>query len=239
MALAEHLKQELVVGLYDRGAEQPSSKRVLDIGSSKILKSGIWSPYLVNLRTALSVDTESAVPIDRQRRVISLLVQAVGGEIDDLAKRHGFFHVYGPPEAGTPLASAVAGANGHSLLWRRVVPKPGYGSHQTLEGIYLPGQQVVQVDDVVTTAGTKVEEAEFLRSNELNSIAVAIVFDREQGGARAIAETGMDFGAALGATAAFGYLLDANRLTQSEHDYLVEYTNNPAPRSEPSDFPWK
>jgi orotate phosphoribosyltransferase len=241
VALPEHLAQELVVGLYDRGAELPSKQRILDIGTSKILKSKIWSPYLVNLRPALSLDSQSQMPRERQKRVKGLLLESVGTELDLLTEEDGvtFDHIFGPPEAGTPLASAVSGVSGHSLLWKRVIPKGDYGSHEDLEGVYFDGQDVVEVDDVVTKADTKREAAEFLASCGLNAVGVVIAFDREQGGSKAIEDMGMKVRAALRAKAAFAYLLDAGRLTQAQHDFLVDYTVNPAPLEEPADHPWK
>jgi hypothetical protein len=76
MALPEHELQELVVGLYDRGVDQPHERRIIDIGVSKILKSGIWSPYVVNFRPALSLDENSSVSMNQQRRTKRLLLEA-------------------------------------------------------------------------------------------------------------------------------------------------------------------
>ncbi len=239
MALAEHEAQELVVGLHERGANLPSSQRILDIGTSKILKSKIWSPYLVNFRPALSVDTSSELSVKQQKRIKTLLLGSIGIELDLLAEEVSFDHIFGPPEAGTPLASAVSGVSGYSLLWQRVKPKGDYGSHQDLEGIYFPGQKVVEVDDVVTTGGTKHEAVAFLADYELTVPGVVIGFDREQGGRKAVEAAGMKVRAALGAITTFEYLLEAGRLTQTEHDFLVDYTVNPAPLEEPVDHPWK
>jgi orotate phosphoribosyltransferase len=239
MALGEHEKQDLVVGLYDRGEGLESQRRILDIGTSKILKSGIWSPYLVNLRPALSVDSQSVVSREDQTDIKNLLLQSMAEELCNLSDKVPFDHIFGLPEAGTPLAAAVSGAGGDSLLWQRVKPKEGYGSHQTLEGVYFKGQSVALVDDVATSGGTAETGVEFLTSNGLIANGMTIFFDREQGGAEAIKKTGLTLYSVIGATASFGYLLDGRRITKVEHDYLVDYTNNPAPTSEPASHPWK
>ncbi|HET9174657.1 MAG TPA: hypothetical protein VFN56_05285 [Candidatus Saccharimonadales bacterium] len=237
-------RQELVVGLFDRGADVPPERRIFDIGTWKPLRSGIWTPYVVNFRPALSIDTHSTLPVQRQRLFKSLLLEAIGDELDMLTSDDGITvdHIFGPPQAGTALASAVSGISGHSLLWQRLQeegnPKT-YGNHCELEGIYHPSQNVVEVDDVITTGGAKKAGRDFLAAYGLSVPAVVIGFDREQGGREGIESDGLHLRAALGATATFAYLRDARRITKTEHDYLVEYTQSPAPLSKPADHPWK
>lgn len=239
MALPENLRQDVVVGLYDRGKNLHPRRRIINIGTSTMLKSGIWSPYLINMRPALSIDEKSEIPVPQQRRAKTLLLDAMAAELDSLEQEVPFSHVFGLPEAGTPLASAVSGVSGHSLLWQRVVPKEGYGSHQQLEGVHYPSQQVIEIDDVVTTGETKHEGAEFLAGYGLTVPGVVIAFDREQGGREAVESRGMLLRAAFGVTAVFGYLHDARRITTQEHHYLVDYTRGAPPIEEPHSHPWK
>ena len=91
MALSEHEKEELVVGLYARGDGLDPSRRILDIGTSKILKSEIWSPYLVNFRPVLSVDEHSQVPIRQQKRIKTLFLEAMSDELSYFNHSLGFF----------------------------------------------------------------------------------------------------------------------------------------------------
>ncbi len=238
MAEFEHT-QELVTGLYERGLTLPPKNQIIRIGTSVILKSGIWSPYLINMRPALSVDTRSGMPVDKQTHLKSLLIESVAHELDEINSERPFDHIFGSPEAGTPLASSLAAIGGFSLLWKRVIPKPGYGSHELLEGIYYPGQKVAQVDDVVTRADTKREADEFLRECDLESTDIAVFADREQGGRQAVEAMGLNLRSAVGAKALFEYLADDGMISESERDYLIQYTNNPNPPTEdPMDHPW-
>jgi uridine monophosphate synthetase len=240
MALREDLMQDLVVDLYDRGEGLPSDKRILDIGTSKILKSGIWSPYLVNLRPVLSADVKSEVDTIHQLHNRDTLLQAMTEKLDDYARDVPFFHIFGLPEAGTPLASALAARSGRSLLWQRVKPKDSYGTHGDLEGVHYPGQTVIEIDDVVTTGDTKNEGAGFLAGYGLSTYGAVIAFDRDQGGREAVESMGIKVKAALGATAVFGYLLDAGRISTSEYSFLIDYTlRTPYPTKEPTKHPWK
>lgn len=238
MARFEHM-EEMVVGLYERGLGGDPKDKILDIGVSKILKSGIWSPYLVNFRPALSVDNRSTVSVPKQEQSKSWLLESFCTPLDELKAAQRFDHIYGPPETGTPLAAAVSGIGGYSLLWRRVEAKPGYGSHQMLEGVYYPGQEVCEVDDVVTLGETKKSEAEFLGSIGLSTNTLVVGVDREQGGRQAMEAEGWVVEAAMRATEIFEILAEAKYLNDAEFDFLMDYTRNPAPLTEPADHPWR
>lgn len=231
--------EELIVGLDRRGEGLPKEKRLLNMTTSKILKNGWWSPWLVNLRPALSLDARSDMPRSEQGHVKGLLLDALSGTVDKLEEDRPADHVYGPPENGTPLAAAVSGRDGRSLLWRRVIEKPGYGAHQMLEGAYYEGEDVTQIDDVMTSGLTKEEEAAFLGSLGLGSNRVAVGVDRQQGGMEAMEAKGWKVGAALQASEIFDALHANGRLSQEEYDYLVAYTAlDQYPTEDPHDYPW-
>lgn len=238
MSNFEH-NEELIVGLYDRGVGVAPNDKIFDIGVSKILKSKIWSPYLVNMRPALSIDYLAAMAVEKQQRIKKLMLGSMCLSLDGIQKVRPFQHIYGEPEAGTPLASALSAEGGYSLLWKRVVAKPGYGTHQLLEGVHHPGEKVAQIDDVVTLGTTKREADEFLKACDLKTADVAVFVNREQGGQAALESMGLHLDSALTATAIFDALHINRRLTTTEHDFLIDYTTNPAPFEEPADHPWK
>lgn len=231
--------EEMIVGLYDRGMGGDPADKIFDIGVSKKLKSGIWSPYLVNVRPALSIDHQNVMPIDKQVHIKSLMLSAMCMELGRVASKRPFQHIYGEPEAGTPFAAAIAAYGEYSQLWKRVIAKPGYGSHQLLEGVHHPGELVTQIDDVVTLGTTKREADIFLRECNLISNDVVVFVDREQGGRAAVEEMGLHLSAAVGALTLFAALEANQRITPTEADFLRDYTLNPPTTVEPTDHPWK
>jgi len=232
---------ELAVELYDRGKDLPPAARILDIGTSRIFKSGMWSPYLVNFRPVLSYDARSEVSREKQLETRNSLLKEYGVRLQSLEAISGekIDHIFGPAEAGTPLAAAIGGLCGFSVLWERVANKESFGSHQTLEGILLPGQRVVVIDDVVTTGLTKREGREMIQA--ANGIAddVVVGFDRCQGGREAVLDMGMTFSSVLNAYDVFAALYDNDRLTAGECDFLIEYTTSAPIFEEPAIHPWK
>ncbi|HTE22026.1 MAG TPA: hypothetical protein VK674_03215 [Candidatus Limnocylindria bacterium] len=234
--------EELVVGLYQRGIDLVPENRIITIGVPKILNSGIWSPYLVNLRLALSRDTASKLGLMRQAHLTDLMLGAYVDRLDRASRlAGGFDHIYGDPEAGTPLAAAIAAKGSFSNIWRRVDTgsKMDRGSHAELEGAVYSGQVVVQVDDVATSGQTGVEGKNFLGKHGLSSEHLVVLGDREQGAAEELEKSEITLHAAFGATAMFGYLHEAGLLTRTEHEFLIDYTQGVPPTAEPLDHPWK
>ncbi len=223
--------------MYERGLDAPLSRRFISFGSFT-LKSGLWSPYFVNIRPILSFDPESRQPIDKQRRITGLFLDQCCEKLDDIETKVSFDHIYGPPEAGTPLAAAIAAKSGRSLLWRRVVDKSNRGVHAALEGVYYPGQKVAGIDDVISLATAKQEENEFLDDCGLEMIGTVVGVDREMGGRQTMEDLGWEVRDVLSATAIFNGLQQANILTEAQRDFLLEYSANPGQYAmEPSDNP--
>jgi orotate phosphoribosyltransferase len=238
MADFEHA-EELAVGLYERGVDAMPSGKIIAFGDFT-LKSGHWSPWFVNTRPIFSFDAGSAQPIERQARLRSLFVERYAENIDDLEATTGRVdHLYGPPEAGTPLASAIAYTAGRSLLWRRVKDKSGRGIHATIEGVYYEGQKVLQIDDVISKATTKKEEEQVLSANGLITVGAAIGVDREMGGRQAMEDDGWEIRDVMNASGMFSALHTGGVLTDTQYQYLVDYTANDAPASPPADHPFR
>ncbi|MDR0955749.1 MAG: hypothetical protein LBM73_01325 [Candidatus Nomurabacteria bacterium] len=111
---------------------------------------------------------------------------------DDNARHTGepIDQVFGQPQAMTGFTLAAAIQSRMSALWGRV-PEPGktYGQHMPIEGRFEPGQTVIMADDVVTDGRSKREGFNDLRQAWLRPAGVALLFDRQEGGAQWIENT--------------------------------------------------
>jgi orotate phosphoribosyltransferase len=73
-----------------------------------------------------------------------------------------------------------------------------YGDHDVIEGDLIDGDNIVIVDDLITDGGSKLiakELIEYAKKEKKISITcknVAVVIDREQGGAEELKEAGLD-----------------------------------------------
>ncbi len=96
-----------------------------------------------------------------------------------------------------PITAAVvtmAGVRGLPLKGFLVRKQPkDHGTGKYIEGPVSPGDDVVIVEDVVTTGGSSLEAIERAETFGLNVKRVIAIIDRLEGGAAAFAARGYDF----------------------------------------------
>jgi orotate phosphoribosyltransferase len=122
------------------------------------------------------------------------LLAGLGRELGALVREHApdAELLAGPELGAVPLAAVTAiDANLPYLLVRKEAKE--YGTAKRLEGVFEPGQRVCVIEDVVTSGGALLSAVEALREANLDVSAAICVVDREEGGADAIAEAGVEF----------------------------------------------
>lgn len=102
---------------------------------------------------------------------------------DRLAERipPGYDRLAGPELGAVPLATAVALASGMAFVIVRKGAK-GYGTSRLIEGEFQPGERVLLVEDVISTAGEALRASAILREAGATVDRVLAVIDREQDG---------------------------------------------------------
>jgi uridine monophosphate synthetase len=145
------------------------------------LKSGITSPFYVDLRVVISFPD-----------VLARIGRDMAVEVD----RHGADRIAGIPYAGLPLAVAATLAGGVPLIYARREEK-GYGTRRRIEGLFEPGERVVVVDDIVTDGASKFEAIQPLEEAGLVVKDLVVLVDREQGGREILAARGYGLHALL------------------------------------------
>ncbi len=91
-----------------------------------------------------------------------------------------------------PLAIALALETGIPYVMIRK-EKKDHGTEKLIEGDLNPGDRVLVVEDVITTAGSSIKAIGTLRKAEAEVSYVISVIDREGGGAENLAEAGVKF----------------------------------------------
>jgi orotate phosphoribosyltransferase len=102
----------------------------------------------------------------------------------------GAVRLAGPELGAVPLATAASLESGLPFLIVRNEPK-AYGTGNRLEGAFDEGDLVCLIEDVVTSGGAAVASVEALREAGLAVRNAVCVVDREEGGAEALAATGV------------------------------------------------
>ena len=100
-----------------------------------------------------------------------------------------------------PITAAVitmAGVRGLPLKGFLVRKEAkGHGTNRYIEGPVSPGDDVVIVEDVVTTGGSSLEAIERVEAFGLKVTRVVAIIDRMEGGAEAFAAKGYPFSSLL------------------------------------------
>ncbi len=161
---------ELTVALKDCGAIQYGDFT---------LASGAKSEYYIDIKKA-STNPKVLYMISIQ---MAELMQEKNIRPDRIA---------GVVLGSVPLAAALSLATGIPYVMVRK-EKKDHGTGKLIEGDLNPGDKVLVVEDVVTTAGSSIAAIKTLRENGAVVDTALSVIDRESGGEQNYAEIGVKF----------------------------------------------
>ncbi len=146
----------------------------LKLGRFK-LKSGKISPFYLDLRKII------ANP--------SLLVKIADAYIK-LAEILEFNRIAAIPVAAIPIATAISLKTGIPFIYPRIVPKD-HGSGNRIEGSFKKGERVLLIDDLITTAKSKLEAIEILHEEGLIVSDLIVLIERDKRGREELAKQGI------------------------------------------------
>lgn len=175
------------------------------------LKSGLVSPFYIDLRQAQSFPDTFAAIIDAYAEMLADTDESV--------------FLAGVPEAATPLAAALGYKLHRKLLQPRKVVKD-HGTKSSVEGAFTDGDMVVLVDDLITKGDSKLEAIAQVEEAGLVIEKFIVLIDREQGGLDMIREKGYKIEAAFGITQLVESLYSQARISESQHDTVLEFIKN-------------
>ncbi len=181
---------------------------VLKFGTFK-LTSGEISPYYMDLRIVPSFP-------DAFRRIcdlyIDLIKTAVGTE--------GFDRIAGIPTAGISFASIAAYHLKKPFLYVRTTERE-HGRGRSVEGILLPGNRVLLMDDLITKGGSILKVAEAVRAEGGLVTDAVVLMDREENGKQNLIEDGIKLHYLLTTSELARKLYDIDAITREQLNIII------------------
>lgn len=153
------------------------------------LSSGKRSRYYVDIKKAIT-----------DPHVLGLTAELMAGE---LGEGHGIERIAGVALGSVPLAVALSLRTGIPFVMVRKERKE-HGTSKLIEGDLRPGERVLVVEDVITSAGSAVYAVRTLREAGAEVSTVLCVVDREEGGRDALRDMGVQMKALLTAKGILG-----------------------------------
>lgn len=173
-------------GPVDRAALARSIAEAALLRGSFTLRSGRTSSYYLD-KYLFSTRPEVLAPLAElfAERIAALTKRAgiASGRPDRLA---------GAELGGIPLVTAASLRTGIPCLFIRNAKKD-YGTAKQLEGAIQPGQSVILLEDVATTAGQALEAVKVLQGLQANVLGVIATIDRQEGATENMRVAGVPF----------------------------------------------
>src|SRR3989338_1144687 len=167
------------------------------------------SPYYVDLRVL------PLYPVVMKQAARAYAQVALSAEHYDV--------VLGISEAGNPLATAFSLETGTPQIYLRKEEKIGHGIPGNFMTPINPGETVLLLDDLVTQADSKLDAIRTLESSGLIVRDVAVLVDREQGGAKQLADAGYRLNAATPFSKLLDYYHRVGKIDEAKYKEAKDY----------------
>ena len=203
LASFEKEKSELSRILHKIGA--------IKFGTFK-LASGRVSPYYIDLRIVPSFP-------DAFQRVCNLYVKLLEKDLG----AENVNRIAGIPTAGIPFASAVSYLMKKPFIYIRPKVKL-HGRERRIEGVLMPGDRVLLVDDLITTGLSLMKAAKAIKAEGGVVKDALVMLEREEGGKQRLLKDGIRLHYLLTAREAAAKLYELGAIEEDQLKTILKQT---------------
>ncbi|MCK5562665.1 orotate phosphoribosyltransferase, partial [Candidatus Bathyarchaeota archaeon] len=132
-----------------------------------------------------------------------------------------FERIAGIPTAGIPFASIVAYQLNKPFLYIRQLARL-HGRERKIEGLIMPGDRVLLMDDLITTGGSLIKAVEAIRAEGGVVTEAVVLMDREEGGKENLAEKNVTLHYLLKVSEAAKKLYDMDVIKEDQYKLIMK-----------------
>lgn len=174
------------------------------------LASGRTSPYYIDLRIIPSFP-------DAFQRISNLYMKLIKSELGT----DSFERIAGIPLAGLPFGALVAHQLEKPFLYIRPRAKV-HGRQRLIEGIIMPGDRVLMIDDLITTGSSLRKAVVAVRAEGGVVNSAAVLLDREEGGKERLAKDNVTLHFVMKASQAADKLYEIGAITEEQFRIILK-----------------
>lgn len=168
-------------------------KEAVSVGGVYKLASGGTGGYYIDIRRAtMSTQGSDLVGSVLSHKISQCMVKLFPKKPSD--GRVMLDSIGGMESGAIPLISAILHKKRADLrgFWVRKEQKP-HGTEQRIEGMFAPSDNVIIIEDVVTTGASCLEAAKVIQAERGRVLFILALIDHGLGGRKAIEEAGYNF----------------------------------------------
>ncbi len=185
----------------------------VEFGDFTLGRTTVGSPVHINMRKLIGHPTA----MSRAALVIHEEITALQAMRN--AQMERFDLVAGIPMGGLLLSTAYSLAAKVPMVYLH----PVRNGEASFEGVYVPGQTAIIMDDLVTGGGSIAETAEALRDAGLQVRDAFVLMDRQQGARERLRKDGINLRSALTLEVTLNYLMSSGLIEEEWYRRSLAY----------------